>query len=799
MRIFMGIIALLLVIVVVGGGGAYVWLSTSLPTVAGSLRLPGLKAEVVVSRDDLGIPRIAAQSADDALFALGFVHAQDRLWQMEIQRRVGAGRLAELLGSEALPIDRFMRTLGLYHLAEASYEHMSDAAKHSLEAYAAGVNAFIVTHKGALPPEFVLLRAAPEPWKPADSLVWGRLMGLQLSSNWRDELLRAKVTAAIPAEMVPDLWPSEPKDGAVTLGSAQDTVTQPVQHAEAAPAAPAMTDRALLDKIARLVAAIPAIAEPRLDSNQWVVAGSHTASGKPILANDPHLQIDVPVLWYLATIVSPELDVTGGTVPGTPLVLLGHNKRIAWGFTTTTSDTMDLFIEKVDGDGYVTPDGTKPFAERDETIKVRGGEPLVLKVRTTRHGPIVTDILGDDAGGQVLALSASFLQPDDLTAQAMMEVDRAQNWDEFVAALKDFHSPQQNITYADVDGHIGLVAPGRVPVRKSGDGTVPHPGWTGDFDWTGWIPFDELPKAFDPPSGLIVNANNRLVPDSYPHFLTAVWPEDYRARRIQSLLDGKSGLTPDDMVSIQLDDVSLAALALKPLLLRTPPVGPQATAAHTLLESWDGSADLRKPQPLIFNSWTEHLQRDLLTPWIGAATARAFSDPRPRFLEAVLAGHTAWCAPPGKAAPASCDAIVAQSLGETLADLDTKYGTNMADWRWGAAHKASFQALLFGRIPVLDRLTQLEAPSSGDDFTVRRGQYESEGMVNFPNRDGPGLRAVYDLNDLGASRFVIATGQSGNPFSDNWGDLFERWLAGASLALDSGRPRPDVLNLMPAQ
>jgi penicillin amidase len=793
----MGIIALLLVIVVVGGGGGYVWLSTSLPVVSGTLRLPGLKAEAVVARDDLGVPQITAQSSDDAMFALGFVHAQDRLWQMELQRRVGAGRLAELIGTEALPIDRFMRTLGLYRLAEASIDHLNDSTKHALDAYAAGVNAYITAHRGALPPEFVLLRTSPEPWKPADSLVWGRLMGLQLSSNWRDELLRARVAAAVPPEMVADLWTAEPKDGAVTLGMNGGDAPS-VRHAENPVGAGPAAGPALLATMARLIAAIPPEAMPRLDSNQWVVAGAHTASGKPILSNDPHLELNVPVVWYLASIKAPDLDVTGVTAPGVPAVVLGHNNRIAWGMTTTTSDTMDLFIEKTDGDGYVTPDGTKPFGTRDEVINVRGGAPVTLKVRTTRHGPIVTDILGEDAGGQILSLSASFLQPDDITAQAIMEVDRAQNWDDFVSALKDFGSPEQNISYADVDGHIGLMAPGRVPIRKSGDGSVPHPGWTGEFDWTGWIPFDELPKSFDPPSGSIVNANNRLEPDSYNHFLTSYWPEDYRARRIETLLAGRSGLVPSDMAAIQLDEVSLAAVELKPLLLRTPPVGPQATAAHSMLESWDGAADLRKPQPLIFNSWMEHLQRDLLVPWIGTA-AGAFTDPRPRFLKAVLSGRTKWCAPPGKTSPDNCDAIVAQALGETLADLSKKYGTNMAEWRWGEAHKASFDALLFGRIPFLDRLTRLEAPSGGDDFTVRRGQYVSSEMVVFPNRDGPGMRAIYDLKDLGSSRFVLSTGQSGNPFSEHWGDMFDRWLAGASFALDSSRSRPDVLHLMPSQ
>lgn len=791
MRFLLRIIALLIVVVILGAGGGYVWLTTSLPTTSGSLRIKGPSAEIVVARDDLGIPRIVAQNADDALFGLGFVHAQDRLWQMEMQRRVGAGRLSELVGPDGLGVDKFMRTLGLYRLAEANVEKLNPETRHELDAYCAGVNAFIAAHRGALPPEFVLLRSTPEPWKPADTLVWGGLMGLQLSFNWRDELLRAKVASLVPADQVNDLWPAYSKDEPITMAmdAAADST---VRHAGAEDRPPTVAGK-LID---RMLAAIPAVAMPRLASNQWVVAGSRTASGKPILANDPHLDLDAPILWYLASIVAPGLDVTGVTAPGVPAVVLGHNRRIAWGMTTTSSDTMDLFVEKPQGDGYLTPDGVKPFMVRQEVIKIRGGAPVTINVRSTRHGPIVTDILGDDAGGQMLALSAAFLQPDDTTAQAIMELNRAENWDQFVTALKDFDAPQQNISYADVDGHIGMIAPGRIPIRKAGDGTVPHPGWTGEFDWTGWVPFDELPKEFDPPSGTIVNANNRLVPDSYPHLLTVSWPEGYRAKRILELLGNRTGLTPRDMASIQMDERSLAAVQLLPLLLRTPSIGPQATAAHALLENWDGTADVRLPQPLIFNSWVEHLQRDLLTPWLGKTT-KSFEAVRPEFLAIVLNGRTVWCAPPGKAPPANCDAVVAEALGETVADLSARYGPNMSDWRWGQAHKATLDALLFGRIPVLDKMTRLEAPSGGDDFTVRRGAYTTTDMVTFVHRHGPGLRAVYDLSDLGASRYVIATGQSGNPLSDHWSDQFERWLAGASFALDVGRPRPNVLTLMP--
>lgn len=796
MRWFFRILAFLVVVIVVVAGAGYVWLATSLPKTDGVLQLQGLKAEVIVARDTLGIPRIVAQSSDDAYFALGFVHAQDRLWQMEVQRRVGAGRLAELFGADALPADRFMRTLGLYHLAEDSFPKLRPEVRRVLESYAAGVNAYITTHSGALPPEFVLLRHQPEPWKPADSLVWLRLMGLQLSYNWRDELRRANAAKILPPDQVKDLWPTYSPDLPVTLSQAGDGSASPRAASAARAESPSL---ALAETFERLYEAIPPVARSRLASNEWVVAGAHTASGKPILANDPHLDFQAPILWYLASVVAPDLEVTGATVPGLPLTVLGHNHRIAWGFTTTGTDTMDLFIEKAEGDKYETPDGPKPFVERDEVIKVKDAPTVTLKVRETRHGPIVTDILGDKAGDQLLALSAAFLQPDDVTFQGLYGVNRAGNWDEFLAAARDVGSPQQNAAYADVDGHIGLVAPARVPIRKSGDGTVPEPGWTGDYDWIGWIPFDELPKTFDPPSGLIVNANNKLVPDSYPHFLNVTWPEDgYRAQRIVDLLKGKSRLTPQDMTKIQMDEMDLAALDLKPLLLKTPPVSPQATAAHNLLESWDGVAALDRPEALIFNAWIGHLQHDLLEAWLGPL-AKEFEAPRPHFLKAVLQGRTVWCAPKGKPAPPNCDAVVAQALEETVSDLSKAYGNNLSAWHWGVAHPSEFNAILFSHVPVLDRLTQITAPAGGDDFTLHRGEYTTSDLVSFPNIQGGGLRAVYDLANLGASRFIIATGQSGNPLSEHWSDLFNPWRLGNTVTLDAGRSRPDVLTLAPSQ
>ncbi|MBF0375770.1 MAG: penicillin acylase family protein, partial [Alphaproteobacteria bacterium] len=497
-------------ILLAAGAGGWVWLGRSLPVVEGRLAVAGLRAPVEVARDRHGIPRITAGGPHDAYFALGFVHAQDRLWQMEAQRRLGAGRLAELVGEAAVPTDRFMRILGLYRLAEGSLAAMSPEARAVFEAYAAGVNAFLAQGR-TLPPEFLVLRHRPEAWAPADSLVWGRLMAMRLSGNWREELLRAR----LPAEKARMLWPDYPADGPTTLDTALDGAAE------------------------RLLAAMPEAVRPVLASNVWVLGGRHTHSGKPLLVNDPHLPFEAPVLWYLARLEMPGLSLTGATVPGVPLHLLGQNGAAAWGITTTHGDTMDLFVEREaaggDGRAYQTPDGPLPFATRDEVIRVRDGADVVVTVRATRHGPIVVE-------DPPMALSATALLEGDRTAEAIWRINHAGSWAEFV------HTPQQNIAWAGSDGTIGFVVAGRVPRRKAGDGTLPRSGWSGEFDWNGWVPFEELPRLVDPPSGRIVNANNKPVPEGYPHLLAADWPDPHRARRIGALLDGlRQRAGPEDM------------------------------------------------------------------------------------------------------------------------------------------------------------------------------------------------------------------------------------------------------------
>jgi penicillin amidase len=454
---------LLGLLLVVLGAGFYLYLRSALPQTDGRIVLAGPKAEIRVERDADGVPRIVAQDDEDLAFGLGCVHAQERLFQMELQRRYGAGRLAEILGPQAVAVDRQMRVLGLYRAAEAEIPFLSPAMKRALDAYAAGVNAFLQSRRGALPLEFLLLGFAPEPWRPADSLIWGKLMALQVGGNYRGELQRARMARTISAKDLALLFPEYPKDAPTTLA---DMV--PIYR------------RLALDD---LYQALPPIVGPNYTSNNWVADGRHSASGKPILANDPHLAFAAPGVWYLARLETPQHKIAGATAAGVPLVVIGHNERIAWGFTTTTADVEDLFIEKVDPADpgrYLAPQGSEPFQSRRETIVVKGAAPVDMTIRETRHGPVISDILPPGAAepGFVLALAATFTIPDDRSAEAVWEINRATDWPSFREALRHFVGPIQNIVYADVDGTIGFVAPGLIPIRRNGQGWLPAPGWT---------------------------------------------------------------------------------------------------------------------------------------------------------------------------------------------------------------------------------------------------------------------------------------------------------------------------------
>ncbi len=767
-----GIVALVIVAVLGAVVTSAIVLETTVPNYRGEDRIPQLAAPVTVIRDANAVPHIFADNQLDAYRALGYLHAQDRFFQMELARRIGTGRLSELVGSFGLRVDRFMRTLAIGQLAEAAVANMAPATRAAVDAYTEGVNAWLQSPHAGRPPELILLGIAPEPWRAADSAMWGRLMALLLSGNWTDELLRAQLAARLDAQQLADLWPGEPGDGPTTLTD--------MSHLN-----PDVDFAGILDEIPGFLFSASA-------SNQWVVDGNRSTSGKPLLANDPHLGFMAPGMWYLARISTPEFSAAGATLPGQPFFAVGHNSHLAWGFATTHADTQDLFIERLNPDDpsqYLVPGGSLPFETRQESIKVRfRGEPEQLTVRTTRHGPVISDISPAAAAvtpaNEVLALAFPALLPDDRTADALFSINQAKTRGDLMAALTLFHSPMQNMVYAFADGDIGFVAVARVPRRPKGDGRVPVPGWTGEYDWQGFVPFAELPQRHNPATGWLANANNRVVDDSYPHLITPDWPEGYRAQRIATLLEQTPKHDADSFSAFQLDIVSPAAQELLPILLAhlTPPREPVARAAAELLRDWDGAMARSQPQPLIFTAWVQELRGTLYGDELGALALR-YRGTRPRVLQRMLNSRNGWCDDTATAATEDCTAAVSAAFANAVADLRERLGDDPSAWRWGDLHRARFEHPVLRRIPLLRELFAVAVATSGGDFTLNRGTPRSAGANRFGHVHGPGLRAIFDLADLDNSRLMIAAGQSGHVRSQFFADTTVPWRDGRYLVL----------------
>ncbi|MBK1841675.1 penicillin acylase family protein [Azospirillum sp. YIM B02556] len=756
--------------------GAYWWMQAQQPRTSGSVAIPGNGAPAEIVRDRQGVVHIFAATERDAYRALGYAHAQDRLWQMETMRRAGAGRLAELVGTKygdfALRSDRLMRTLGVRRAAEAMEATLSPEARSAFEAYADGVNAYLVTRSEGLPVEFQLLRHTPEPWTVADSLVWAKLMALQLSANYRDELFRSRLLERLSPSQVDDLFPSDAPGSPTTLASD-------------------LRGMDLRETVRRTLAALPRIGFDTA-SNEWALTGARTTTGKPILANDPHLGLEAPILWYLARIVTPGFTVTGATVPGVPLTILGHNGKIAWGFTTTHGDTQDLFVEKPDPQDparYLTPDGSQPFETHAETIAIAGEASQPLTVRSTRHGPILSDLDAAPAGGPpapMLALSFPGLADDDTSAEALYRLNHAGSAEGAREALRLHVAPQQNVVYADVTGEVGFITTGRVPIRRKSDGRVPVPGWTGEYDWTGFLPYYALPQAVNPPSGQFVNANNAVVGRDYPYRLATEWPDPSRAKRIVEML-GNGRHSVEDAARQQMDIVSLPGRDFLPELLKYPAPPGLASDAAALLRGWDGRMDRDRPEPLIFTAWLRELVRAVFADELGPDFA-SYWELRPEALRHVLNERPEWCDDITTPQKESCADMVGRSLEAAVAMLAERHGSSPKGWRWGDDHRVALTHRMLSRLPLIGGKADLSVETDGDFFTVNRGSTATRDPANpFSHVHGAGFRAVYDLADLDNSRFVIATGQSGNIWSRHWGDLVELWRDGGSLRLAGDR------------
>jgi len=758
-----------LLLAIVGGGVWLRWrIRASLPVLDGVISAPGLSARVEVLRDARGVPHIRAQSIADALFAQGYATAQDRLWQMDLSRRKAEGELSEIFGDRTLSLDIESRTMGFPQVAGRALADLSPDERRLIDSYTRGVNAFIEGHRDRLPLEFILMRYQPRPWREIDSVAVALNLSMTLSQSWESDLMHEHIAAKLGKELFSDVFPDHSAFDVPVADVPASTPQGPKTVSTNLGNEP-FQDRLLAE------AFFPSTMESPggLGSNNWVVNGSHTKSGKPLLANDPHLGHSIPSIWYMIHLKAPGLHVTGISLPGLPLVMIGHNEHIAWGMTNTGPDVQDLYIESFnsrDPKKYLHNGQWVDADVRDESIKLRNQRDYHFTVTVTRHGPVISH-----DGDRDLALQWTLLIPHAVRLP-FLRIDQASNWQEFTAALRDFNVPMQNCVYADAEGNIGYYAAGLVPVRKRGNGAVPVPGSTDDYDWSGFIPFDGLPHSFNPPSGMIATANGRVVPDNYPRFITARWDPPFRTARIFQLLREGGSFTSSDMLRIQTDILSLEDEWLAKQLLaaagRQPPSNPDAQFALGVLKGWDGEARADSAATLLLEVTRHALLARILKPKLGDNLSGYHWPMSTIFLQNVLEQNLTHWLPPSDI---DFNMTLMKSLDEGIRPIPSLvHSQNHAAWRWGDTIPLTFHHPLSGGLPFLGRWLDVGPfPQAGTATTVK---------ATTP-RAGPSMRMVVDFSDLDQSMQNITLGESGQVFSPYYRDQFPAWYQGKSFPM----------------
>ena len=745
------------------------WLGRSAPNLARDGEIAGLAAPVEVWRDSMGVPHLWAASEADLFRAMGYVHAQDRLFQMEMFRRVADGRLAEMLGAELVDTDRFLRTVGMGLSAGEQEARLAPEERAMLQAYADGVNAWIEARRGPLPPEFLTLRVRPEPWTVRNSLSIARIMAWDLA-DWNLGLDLQRAVDTVGEKLARDLFPAYPDSGLTILGADARWRGRGSGPPAAAPAAlPRVSGAVPLPDVPPLALELLDAVSIARASNSWVVGGSRTASGKPVLANDMHLALRAPPIWYLAALHGGGFDIVGMTLPGVPVVVAGHSRQVAWGFTNAYVDDTDFFVEEVDPDAptrYRTPEGWAEMAVRVDTIRVKGGEPVLHTVRTTRNGPVISDV-DPRSGDRVLAMRWASHEPSN-EVSALLGMNRARSADEFLQALRGFDNPHQNVVFADADGRFGYWMAGRVPVRRGGDGVLPVPGWTGEGEWTGWLDFDDHPHVLDPADGFVVTANNRQVGPEYPHHISTNWAEPWRALRIRQLVEGSTRLTAAEALAQQMDVRDLWALHHLPRAVVAAEAAGLADAAAEL-RGWDGEAATGSRPAALFYTWYDELR--------ARVGFDEFGDARPYFPRAAFdrlleRGVGAWVDDVRTPEVETLDGLAREAMRTAV--------ERVAGRTWGELHTVSV-AHPMGSVAALERVFGLNLgpyPSPGSGYTVNVAGW---GGREPPFRTGHGAsqRHVVDMADVdGVGGFVLPGGQSGVPFSAHYRDQMPLWREG---------------------
>ncbi|MWB77445.1 penicillin acylase family protein [Pseudooceanicola sp. 216_PA32_1] len=774
--------------------GVYYLASRSLPEYDRTARVTGLTAPVEIVHDNANVPHIFGQSDADVYFALGYSHAQDRFWQMITMRRTAQGRLSEVFGARTVRIDKLMRRFDIYNLARSSVEAQDAQTRAALDAYAAGVNARIEeVNRDALgrgAPEMFLFDNPVAPWQPADSIAISKLMALQLSGQIQSEVMRARTSLALGdhQERLKDIQPDAPGKGIAALPAYAALMPPGLpRYAAAAP-----EDPNPLSPVASLDLAGA--------SNAFAAAPNRSATGGTLLANDPHLGLTAPSIWYLARLELASGGVIGGTIPGMPLVLVGRSARLGWGLTSSYLDDQDVHIEQLNPDNpeeYLTPDGWKPFRSRDSIVTVKGDTSVTLRLRWTDNGPVLT---GSDYSlatitppGHVASVSWTALDGADTTMSAGIALMQSANRGEALQAMEKFIAPSQNLMLVDAEG-IAMKTVGAMPRRDAGHetlGRMPSRGWIAANRWQGMLPFTANPEFIDPDGGLLANTNNKLVDRPFPLHVSYDWGDTQRIHRLERLMQTREVHTRDSFIEAQLDTVSYTARSLLPLIGKdlwfTGEAAPEGTPerlrqrALELLAGWNGEMNEHLPEPLIYAAWLRALQNRLIQDELGPLTP-AYGHIEPLFIERVyrdIDGASAWCDVKQSGPVETCTEIARLALDDALVWIKETYGTALESLRWGDAHQAAQDHQVLGEVPVLRYFVNIRQSTSGGDNTLMRGATKGgNGSDAFLNVHGAGYRGVYDFADPDSSVFIISTGQSGHFLSRHYDDLAQLWRRG---------------------
>ncbi|MCK8462312.1 penicillin acylase family protein [Aliiroseovarius sp. S1339] len=770
----------------------YYLAAQSLPDYSVTRQTAGISAPVEIVRNNANIPHIFAENDADVFFGLGYAHAQDRLWQMMVMRRTAQGRLSELFGRRTLQVDELMRRLDLYSLSKAAVAVQDDDTKAALKAYSSGVNAYLsrvnsdALGRGA--PEFFMFSNDISPWQPADSIAILKLMGVQLAGHLEDELLRARVTLALPEDRVKDILPDIPGTGVAALPDYAALLGVPAtQFANL----PANQDRPDLWPTPRRGFAGA--------SNAWAAAAKRSASGGTLLANDPHLGFTAPAIWYLARLELSTGGVIGGTIPGMPAMLVGRSDEFGWGVTSSYLDDQDLHVEQLNPDnpGEVkTPDGFKRLTTRGSIVKIKDEAPVTFNLQWSENGPILPGHLFDlgiiTPQGHAMSLNWTLLTKEDRSMSAAVRLMRSKTVMQGIAAGTDYVAPSLTLTMADRDS-IAMKVIGAMPKRDAAHqtrGRIPSPGWAAENRWQGQLSYSANPEFVQPTGGIVGNTNNKLVDRPFPNHMSYNWGDSQRVQRWSRLMQAREVHTRDSFIEAQLDSVSVTARTLLPLigadLWFTGDAAPEGTVererqrALTLLANWNGEMNEHMPEPLIYSAWLRALQTRLIRDELGPL-ANEFPHVDPIFIERVfrdIQGAGVWCDVIQSAPEETCTDVARVALDDALLWLQENAGGAQESLRWGDYHEVTHQHPVLGDVPFLKWFVNIRQSTSGGDNTLQRGRTAGKGQNPYRNVHGAGFRGVYDFADPNSSLFVISTGQSGHPLSRHYDDLGELWRRG---------------------